>query len=173
MVSFAVGVAHKVWMSNLQLEIKALQGWLAMVFWAVTKSVTTLASSSMWSFLILRFLANVRPSLNPQSSAAREWVKPMFLEKPPIQLPLWSLIRPPAPAMPGLLLVEPSILSLKKPMGGGFHPTEITLQCHFRVRRGSVMKSSMDKGWIFLRMSSGEKGLLSMTNLFLASRLLK
>lgn len=150
MVSFAVGVAHKHFLKGLdeqpQSEIKALQGWLAMMlFWAVTKSVTTLTSSSMRSFLMFRFLANVRPSLKPQSSTAREWVKPMFLENPPIQLPLWSLIRSPAPAMPGLLLEEPSVLSLKKPMGGGFHLTEIVLQCRFRVRRGSAMKSSMDK----------------------------
>ena len=138
--------SSKIWMSNLQSKIKALQGWLAviLVFWVVTKSMTTLVSSSMCIFLMLRFLANVKPSLNPQSSAAREWVKPMFLENPPIQLPLWSLVSPPTPAMPGLLLAEPSVLSLRKPMGVGFHPTEIALQCHFRVRRGSAMKSSMD-----------------------------
>ena len=138
--------SSKVWMSDLQSEIKAFQGWLAMMlFWAMMKIVTTLASSSMWSFLMFRFLANVRPSLKPQSSVAREWVKPMFLENPPIQLPLWSLISSPAPAIPGLLLVEPSVLSSKKPMGGGFHPTEIVLQCRFRVRGRSAMKSSMDK----------------------------
>ena len=133
-------------MSKLQSKIKALQGWLAvmLVFWAVTKSVTTLTSSLMCIFLMLRFLANVKPSLNPQSSATREWVKPMFLENPPIQLPLWSLVSLPTPVMPGLLLAKPSILSLKKPMGVGFHPTEIALQCYFRVRRRSAMKSSMD-----------------------------
>lgn len=30
------------------------------------------------------------------------------------------------------------------------------------------MKSSTDKDWIFLKMSSGEKGVLSIKNLFLA-----
>ena len=150
MVSFAVGVAHKHFLKGLDeqpaIKDKALQGWLAMmlVFWIVTKSVSTLASSSMCIFLMLRFLANVKPSLNPQSSATREWVKPMFLENPPIQLPLWSLVSLPTPVMPGLLLAKPSVLSLKKPMGVGFHPTEIALQCHFRVRRKSAMKSSMD-----------------------------
>ena len=41
--------------------------------------ITAFASISMYNFLILRLFAKIRPSRRPKSSAAIEWVMPMFL----------------------------------------------------------------------------------------------
>ena len=41
--------------------------------------ITAFASFSMYNFLILRLFAKIRPSRRPKSSAAIEWVMPMFL----------------------------------------------------------------------------------------------
>ena len=41
--------------------------------------ITAFASISMYNFLILRLFAKIRLSRRPKSSAAIEWVMPMFL----------------------------------------------------------------------------------------------
>ena len=69
---------------------------------------------------MLSCFAKVSPLRRPYNSAAMEWVRPMFPEKPPIQEPELALIRPPALPLLGLLKrTEPFVLSLKKPVGKG------------------------------------------------------
>lgn len=70
------------------------------------------ASSSSSTFCKLRDEARDKPSLIPQSSARTFVACPRFLLKPAMQWPKWSLLRPPAPAGPGLPAEEPSVWCL-------------------------------------------------------------
>ena len=106
LVSFAVDVVDVSF-------LKKLEEWPAIRYQSIIRVrrvrytmvvrivITTLASSSMYSFFFMfKSFAKVRPSRRPYSSTAIEWVIPIFLEKAPIQEPVWSPISPPTLALP-------------------------------------------------------------------------
>ena len=84
---------------------------------------------STWRLIYLYplFQAYFKPSLIAHSSAIMLWVIPMLIEKPPIHLPQWSHIIPPAPAWLVFPFELPSILRVRKGKGVGFHPTNVVM----------------------------------------------
>jgi hypothetical protein len=65
-------------------------------------------------------------------------VTPILREKPLIQPPVWSRMTPPAPAGPGFPSAEPSVLSLKKLVGGGLQFTEMSFCVSARNFLGEI-----------------------------------
>ena len=86
-----------------------------------TRSTTIFASISISRRVIPNCAAMVSPSLSAQNLAMTLVVIPIFQAKPWTQLPLWSRMTPPPPALPGFPIEAPSMLSLCQPILGLFH----------------------------------------------------
>ena len=91
----------------------------------VSMLITHFASIFISSLRILRLFVRASPSQSPQSSITMEWVRPILLGKkkkkkknPSIHATLQFLVRPPAIALLEFPQADPSMLSLKKPIGG-------------------------------------------------------
>ena len=158
-------VSSKDWRRDLQSEIKALHGWDESY---KASCDVRIVSNSMMSFLKLKFFAKISPSWRPQSSGTMEWVIPMCLERPPTQSPIEFLISLPVFALPWLPFTKPSMLSLKKPRGGGFQLIWTLPQWGFRSLISREKNIAMERAWIFFKFLLVTKALFSMTNLFLA-----
>ena len=102
--------------------------YAAMWFELESKSWTTiLASNSTSKQLIPNCNAICSPSLKAQNSVIKLVAWPIFRANPLIHIPLWSLITPPPPVLPGLPKDAPLVFNLAYPSLGFFHLTWATL----------------------------------------------
>ena len=89
----------------------------------VSMLITHFASIFISSLRILRLFVRASPSQSPQISITMEWVRPILLgekkkKNRSIHATLQFLVRPPAIALLEFPQADPSMLSLKKPIGG-------------------------------------------------------
>ncbi|KAK9998847.1 hypothetical protein SO802_018450 [Lithocarpus litseifolius] len=102
--------------------------------------------------------------------SGKRWVRPMPLLKLATQEPLESLSKPPAEAIPGLPRANSSVLSLKKPVGGG--PTHVNHSIfHRRISSWEDVKSIEAKGFNFFKDKLDHKRLLLHDKFFRADQM--
>ena len=94
------------------------------------RSIPTTISESDWThnFWTPLSLASLRPRRRAFNSAFMEVQMPIFSTKPDIHSPLCPLRTPPPPAVPGLPLAAPSVLSTTQLGEGASQWTPISAQ---------------------------------------------
>lgn len=170
MVGFTVDMANVGILKMLKEALAVNEGWeeSTLVLALLKKFATVKASTSIISFRMLRFSANISLSRRPHNSAAREYVWPIFLVQPLIQAPRESLMIAAAQAQLRLPRVEPLLFNLEKPDWGWVQPMRWMGLGVERSLEGREWKRLVAVERILLRMMSGLKLESSQSNLFLA-----
>lgn len=154
---------------HLQLWTIEKRRWWEERLVSLSKSTANLESVLMMMLEILSSIASLRPHWMLHSFALRIKPEPKKLEKPEIQLPLWSLMRPPAPSK--FYFADPSQFSLKKGLGGGDQQRRVVW---FKLVVGlsdKMKEYSVDSGRDQLIMYWGFKLFLLKMKSFLASQI--
>ena len=106
------------------LQTKIRDAWCKLLLNSlVTQPSTTLASNSISTAKRFKLIQNLKSFLRAQSLAPTLNATPIGRVKPLTQLPLWSRIKPPPLAIPGLPNEEPSVLNFIQPNSRLFHRT--------------------------------------------------